>query len=69
VQDTGVGFAPDTADRLFESFFSTKNDGMGIGLEISRSIIEAHHGQIWARLNRGPGSTFVFSIPRRFRLS
>jgi PAS domain S-box-containing protein len=64
VQDTGVGFAPDTADRLFESFYSTKSDGTGIGLAISRSIIEAHHGQIWATLNHGPGSTFAFSIPR-----
>ena len=64
VQDTGVGFAHDTADRLFESFYSTKNDGMGIGLAISRSIIEAHKGQIWATLNSGPGSTFAFSIPR-----
>jgi PAS domain S-box-containing protein len=64
VQDTGIGFPPDTADRLFESFYSTKNDGMGIGLAISRSIIEAHHGRIWATLNHGPGSTFALSIPR-----
>jgi PAS domain S-box-containing protein len=63
VQDSGVGFAPDTADRLFESFYSTKSDGMGIGLAISRSIIEAHHGRIWATLNPGPGSTFLFSLP------
>jgi C4-dicarboxylate-specific signal transduction histidine kinase len=63
VQDAGVGFAPDSADRLFESFYSTKNDGMGIGLAISRSIVEAHHGKIWATLNHGPGSTFAFSIP------
>jgi PAS domain S-box-containing protein len=63
VKDSGVGFAPDTADRLFESFYSTKDDGMGIGLAISRSIIEAHHGRIWATLNHGPGSTFLFSLP------
>jgi PAS domain S-box-containing protein len=63
VQDTGIGFAPETADRLFESFYSTKDDGMGIGLAISRSIIETHHGQIWATLNHGPGATFAFSIP------
>jgi PAS domain S-box-containing protein len=63
VQDTGSGFALDTADRLFESFYSTKNDGMGIGLAISRSIIEAHHGRIWATLNPGPGATFLFSLP------
>jgi PAS domain S-box-containing protein len=64
MQDTGVGFAPYTADRLFESFYSTKDDGMGIGLAISRSIIEAHQGQIWATSNQGPGSTFAFSLPR-----
>jgi PAS domain S-box-containing protein len=69
MQDTGVGFAPGIADRLFESFYSTKDDGMGIGLAISRSIIEAHHGKIWATLNRGPGSTFAFSIPRGSGLS
>jgi PAS domain S-box-containing protein len=63
MQDTGVGFAPGSADRLFESFYSTKDDGMGIGLAISRSIIEAHHGQIWAASNHGHGSTFAFSIP------
>ena len=63
VQDSGTGFAPNAMDRLFESSYSTKSDGMGVGLAISRSIIEAHHGQIWATLNRGPGSTFAFSIP------
>jgi len=69
MQDTGVGFAPGIADRLFESFYSTKDDGMGIGLAISRSIIEAHQGKIWATLNHGPGSTFAFSIPRGSSLS
>jgi PAS domain S-box-containing protein len=63
VQDSGTGFAPEVGDRLFESFYSTKNDGMGIGLAISRSIVEAHQGQIWASLNHGPGATFAFSIP------
>jgi PAS domain S-box-containing protein len=64
VQDAGVGFDPQAADRLFESFYTTKNDGMGIGLSVSRSIIESHHGRLWATLNDGPGATFSFSIPR-----
>ena len=64
VQDTGVGFDPQAADRLFESFYTTKNDGMGIGLSVSRSIIESHHGRLWATSNTGPGATFSFSIPR-----
>jgi PAS domain S-box-containing protein len=64
VQDAGAGFDPQAADRLFESFYTTKNDGMGIGLSVSRSIIESHHGRLWATLNNGPGATFSFSIPR-----
>jgi PAS domain S-box-containing protein len=64
VQDSGIGFAPDAADRLFESFYTTKDDGMGIGLSVSRSIIEAHRGRLWASANNGPGASFAFSIPR-----
>jgi PAS domain S-box-containing protein len=64
VQDAGVGFPPEVADRLFESFHTTKNDGMGIGLSVSRSIIDSHHGRLWATLNNGPGATFSFSLPR-----
>jgi C4-dicarboxylate-specific signal transduction histidine kinase len=63
VQDSGIGFSPETADRLFESFYTTKEDGMGIGLSVSRSIIQAHNGQLWATPNNGPGVTFAFSIP------
>jgi signal transduction histidine kinase len=63
VRDTGIGFAPDAADRLFESFYTTKGDGTGIGLSVSRSIIEAHRGHLWASANDGPGSSFAFSIP------
>jgi PAS domain S-box-containing protein len=66
VQDTGIGFAPDTADRLFESFYTTKDDGTGIGLSVSRSIIEAHRGRLWASANEGPGSSFAFSIPQDY---
>ncbi len=64
VQDTGVGFDPQAMERLFESFYSTKDAGMGIGLSVSRSIIESHHGRLWATLNNGPGAAFSFSIPR-----
>jgi C4-dicarboxylate-specific signal transduction histidine kinase len=64
VKDVGVGFTPQVADRLFEAFYTTKSDGMGIGLSISRSIIEAHHGRMWATPNDGPGATFSVSIPR-----
>jgi PAS domain S-box-containing protein len=64
VKDVGIGFDPRTADRLFETFYTTKNDGMGVGLYVSRSIIESHQGRLWATLNDGPGATFSFSIPR-----
>jgi PAS domain S-box-containing protein len=63
VQDAGVGFDPQVMDRLFDSFYTTKNDGMGIGLSVSRSIIASHHGRLWAAPNEGPGATFSFSIP------
>jgi PAS domain S-box-containing protein len=63
VSDVGVGFESQPADRLFEAFYTTKNEGMGIGLSVSRSIIERHHGRLWATPNNGPGVTFSFSIP------
>jgi PAS domain S-box-containing protein len=63
VQDAGVGFDPQAVDRLFEAFYTTKNDGMGMGLSVSRSIIESHGGRLWATRNDGPGATFSFSIP------
>ncbi|MGC1436255.1 MAG: ATP-binding protein, partial [Terriglobales bacterium] len=65
VSDVGIGFEPQAADRLFEAFYTTKNEGMGIGLSVSRSIIERHHGRLWATPNNGPGVTFSFSIPCR----
>ena len=65
VRDAGVGFEPHAANRLFEAFYTTKAEGMGIGLSISRSIIEAHQGRLWATANEGPGATFSFSIPCR----
>ncbi|HEX9606957.1 MAG TPA: ATP-binding protein, partial [Gemmatimonadaceae bacterium] len=63
VQDVGMGFDAHAADKLFEAFYTTKNDGMGIGLSVSRSIIESHSGRLWAVANDGPGATFAFSIP------
>ena len=70
VQDAGVGFEPNDANRLFKAFYTTKSGGMGIGLSVSRSIIESHNGRLWATPNDGPGSTFSFSIPfRRDRLT
>jgi PAS domain S-box-containing protein len=64
VRDSGIGFDPGIAEQLFESFYTTKDDGMGIGLSVSRSIIASHQGRIWATPNDGPGSAFAFSIPR-----
>jgi PAS domain S-box-containing protein len=63
VQDAGIGFERQSLDRLFQTFYSTKDDGMGIGLYVSRSIIENHRGRLWATPNEGPGVTFSFSIP------
>jgi len=63
VQDAGTGFTSQSLDQLFQSFYTTKQEGMGIGLSVSRSIIENHHGRLWATPNEGPGVTFSFSIP------
>jgi PAS domain S-box-containing protein len=63
VTDAGIGFPPDTASKLFNAFYTTKKHGMGIGLSVSQSIIETHHGRLWATSNDGPGATFSFSIP------
>ena len=65
VQDTGIGIRPENVDRLFEAFYTSKQAGMGIGLSVSRSIIERHQGQLWMEPNAGPGATFSFSIPSR----
>jgi signal transduction histidine kinase len=63
VKDSGVGFTPQAAEKIFEAFYTTKTDGMGMGLSISRSIIEGHQGRLWAIPNDGPGSTFSFAVP------
>jgi PAS domain S-box-containing protein len=64
VRDAGPGIVAQDEDKLFEAFHTTKSGGMGIGLSISRSIVERHHGRLWAEPNDGPGATFAFSLPR-----
>ena len=63
VADSGPGIAVDRLPKLFEPFFTTKKEGMGMGLSIARTIVEAHHGQIWAENNSGSGATFYFTVP------
>ncbi|HJZ54716.1 MAG TPA: ATP-binding protein, partial [Gemmataceae bacterium] len=63
VRDSGPGLAPDQQNRLFERFFSTKPEGMGMGLAISRSIVEAHGGTIWATPGSDGGAVIVFTLP------
>jgi len=63
VRDSGAGMDPQNVDRIFDAFFTTKPTGMGMGLSISRSIIEAHGGRIWAAPNDGPGLTVQFTLP------
>jgi signal transduction histidine kinase len=62
-KDVGVGFEPRDMDRLFDAFYTTKSGGMGIGLSVSHSIIESHHGRLSAARNDGPGASFSFSLP------
>jgi len=63
VRDQGPGISAETLPRLFETFYTTKPNGMGMGLPISRSIIEAHGGRIWAENNPDRGATFSFTLP------
>ncbi len=63
VSDTGTGFHDDVKPNLFQTFFTTKETGMGVGLSISRSIIEAHGGRMWADNNAAGGATFRFTLP------
>lgn len=64
VKDAGVGLDVARLSKLFDAFYTTKSDGMGIGLSVSRAIIERHNGRLWGEPNQGPGATFSFSIPR-----
>jgi signal transduction histidine kinase len=63
VQDFAIGLKAEEMDRVFDAFYTTKPQGMGVGLAISRSIIEEHGGRLWAEPNQGPGATFLFSLP------
>jgi signal transduction histidine kinase len=63
VSDTGVGLPAERADQIFDAFFTTKPQGLGMGLSISRSIIESHGGRLWAAANSGPGACFQFVLP------
>lgn len=64
IQDRGVGLDQIDIKRLFDAFYTSKRGGMGVGLAVSRSIIESHHGRLWAEPNDGPGASFAFTIPR-----
>jgi signal transduction histidine kinase len=63
VRDSGVGIDPDRLEKVFDAFYTTKDSGMGMGLSISRSIIQSHRGRLWATANEGRGATFSFCIP------
>jgi signal transduction histidine kinase len=63
ISDTGVGLPADGSERIFEAFHTTKPQGPGMGLAITRSILESHRGRIWATRNQGAGATFHFTLP------
>jgi signal transduction histidine kinase len=64
VEDSGTGLDPQTMDKIFNPFYTTKPGGMGMGLSISRSILEAHGGRLWATVNAGFGTSFHFTLPK-----
>ena len=64
MQDSGAGLDPKTMEQIFDSFYSTKREGMGMGLSISRSIVQNHGGRLWATTNEGPGATFQFTLSK-----
>jgi signal transduction histidine kinase len=64
VEDSGVGLDPTTMQKMFDAFYTTKPGGMGMGLSISRSILQAHGGRLWAAAKDGPGTVFHFTLPQ-----
>jgi signal transduction histidine kinase len=64
VQDSGVGLDAKGGERIFDAFYTTKRGGLGMGLSISRSIVEDHGGRLWALPREGPGATFQFTVPQ-----
>jgi PAS domain S-box-containing protein len=64
VQDSGTGLDPKTREQIFDAFYTTKGEGMGMGLSISRSIVQDHGGRLWATANEGPGATFQFTLSK-----
>jgi signal transduction histidine kinase len=65
MSDTGRGLPTKNADKIFDAFFSTKRQGSGMGLAISRTIVESHGGRLWATANDGQGATFHLSLPTK----
>jgi signal transduction histidine kinase len=63
ISDMGVGLPLENTERIFDAFHTTKPQGTGMGLAITRSIVESHGGRIWATVNQGPGATFLFTLP------
>ena len=64
VEDSGTGLDPEASARIYDAFYTTKPAGMGMGLSICRSILQAHDGRLWATANHGPGTTFHFTLPK-----
>ena len=63
-EDTGIGIDPNTIQKIFDPFYTTKSTGMGMGLSISRSILQHHGGRLWAAAKEGPGTSFHFTLPK-----
>jgi signal transduction histidine kinase len=64
LQDSGIGLDPQSIERIFDAFYTTKSGGMGMGLSISRSIVQNHGGRLWAVANEGPGTTLQFTVQK-----